>query len=45
MNVNKNKQHSYVINDHLQDILKTPTSYMTAECDKLFEKKRCSVCH
>jgi hypothetical protein len=37
--MNENQQRSSVINDHLQNILKTPTSCMTVECDKRFAKK------
>jgi hypothetical protein len=34
MNMNKKTQCSSLTNGHLEDILKTPTSYMTPKYDK-----------
>lgn len=45
MNLNKNKQRSCLTDDHLEDILKTATSNMTPEYDKLVNEKQCSVSH
>ena len=45
MNINKNKHRSCLSDDHLEDILKTVTSNMSPEYDKLVAEKRCNVSH
>lgn len=44
MNMIKNMQHSPLPDDHLKD-LKTSTTYMILEYDKLVTEKRCNICH
>ncbi|XP_075443375.1 general transcription factor II-I repeat domain-containing protein 2-like [Ascaphus truei] len=45
MNLNKNKQRSCLTNDNLEDILKTSTTNMTPEYNKLVAIKRCNTSH
>ena len=45
MNMNKNKQHSSLSNESLEDILKISTSHMHPDYDKLVAGKRCNVSH
>ncbi|CAM2109005.1 unnamed protein product [Caretta caretta] len=44
MNMNKNKQHSSLTDDHLED-MKISTSNMTPEYDNLVAEKRCTISH
>ncbi|MEE6463219.1 hypothetical protein FKM82_005821 [Ascaphus truei] len=43
MNMNKNKQRSCLTNDNLEDFLKTSTTNMTPEYNKLVAEKRCNT--
>jgi hypothetical protein len=45
MNVNKNKQRSSLTDEHLEDILKTSTTNMVSEYEKLIADKKCNVSH
>ena len=45
MNMNKYKQRSSLTDNHLEDILKTATSSIFPEYDKLVNGKRSNVSH
>lgn len=45
MHFNKNKNRSCLTNEHLEDIVRTATSYMTPEYEKLANEKQCNISH
>jgi 17beta-estradiol 17-dehydrogenase/3beta-hydroxysteroid 3-dehydrogenase/mitotic-spindle organizing protein 1 len=45
VNVNKSKQRASLTDEHSEDILKTSTTNMVPECEKLIADKKCNVSH
>jgi hypothetical protein len=45
MNMNKNKQRASLTDEHLEDILKTSTTNMVPEYEKLIADKKCNMSH